>query len=100
MTTWFAFETQVAAQWFSIALVALLALAWPRYDDRRVWWLLVLLLLQVFLGHIGLFINVTLLGALAIPLLRIGARSDQERRAASRLLLAGILAVSFALLFF
>ncbi|HET9223895.1 MAG TPA: hypothetical protein VFO07_15390, partial [Roseiflexaceae bacterium] len=98
MTTWFAFETQVAAQWFSIALVALLALAWPRYDDRRVWWLLVLLLLQVFLGHIGLFINVTLLGALAVPLLWIGARSDQERRAASCLLLAGILAVSFAML--
>jgi hypothetical protein len=100
MTTWFAFETQVAAQWFSIALVALLALAWPRYDDRRVWWLLVLLLLQVFLGHIGLFINVTLLGALAVPLLWLRARSNQERRAVGRLLLAGTVAVAFAMLFF
>jgi hypothetical protein len=100
MTTWFAFETQVAAQWFSIALVALLALAWPHYDDRRVWWLLVLLLLQVFLGHIGLFINVTLLGALAVPLLWLHARNDQGRRAAGRLLLAGIVAVAFAMLFF
>jgi hypothetical protein len=100
MTTWFAFETQVAAQWFSIALIALLALAWPRYDDRRVWWLLVLLLLQVFLGHIGLFINVTLLGALAIALLWLGARSSQEHRAVGQLLLAGVVAVAFAMLFF
>jgi hypothetical protein len=100
MTTWFAFETQVAAQWFSIALIALLALAWPRYDDRRVWWLVVLLLLQVFLGHIGLFINVTLLGALVAPLLWLRAHSNQERRAAGRLLLAGVVAVAFAVLFF
>jgi hypothetical protein len=100
MTTWFAFETQVATQWFSIALIALLALAWPRYDDRRVWWLLVLLLLQVFLGHIGLFINVTLLGALAVPLLWLRARTTQERRAAGWLALAGAVAVVFAMLFF
>jgi hypothetical protein len=100
MTTWFAFETQVAAQWFSIALVVLLALAWPRYDDRRVWWLSLLLLLLVYLGHIGLFINVTLLGAIAAPLLWLRARSIQERRAAGRLLLAGIVAVAVAMLFF
>jgi hypothetical protein len=100
MTTWFAFETQVAAQWFSLALITLLALAWPRYHDRRVWWLLVLLLLQVFLGHIGLFINVTLLGALVVPLLWLGAHSSQERRAAGRLALAGLVAVAFAMLFF
>ncbi|MFL5801488.1 MAG: hypothetical protein ACJ8CR_07065, partial [Roseiflexaceae bacterium] len=100
MTSWFAFETQVAAQWFSIALFALLALAWPRYDDRRVWWLAVLLLLQIFLGHIGLFINVALLGLLAVPLLWWRARDARERRAAVRLLLAGAVAVAFAMLFF
>jgi len=100
MTSWFAFETQVAAQWFSIALLALLALAWPRYDDRRVWWLVVLLLLQVFLGHIGLFINVALLGLLAVPLLWRRARDAGERRAAARLLLAGVVALVFAMLFF
>jgi hypothetical protein len=100
MTSWFAFETQVSAQWFSIALLALLALAWPRYDDRRIWWLVVLLLLQVFLGHIGLFINVALLGLLAVPLLWWRARGAQERRAAIRLLLAGVVALTFAMLFF
>src|SRR5262245_54712249 len=100
MTTWFAFETQVAAQWFSIALIALLVLAWPFYDDRRVWWLSLLLLLLVFLGHIGLFINVTLLGVLAAPLLWLRAQNNQERRAAGRLLLAGVVAVAFAMLFF
>src|SRR6266508_3723172 len=87
MTTWFAFETQVAAQWCSIALLALLALAWPRLDDRRVWWLVVLLLGLVFLGHIGLFINIALLGLLAAPLLWLRAGDAHERRAAGRLLL-------------
>jgi hypothetical protein len=100
MTTWFAFETQVAAQWFSIALFALLVLAWPRYDDKRVWWLALMLLLQVFLGHIGLFINVALLGLLAAPLLWWGAQNAQERRAAMRLLLLGAVGVAFTLLFF
>ncbi len=100
MTSWFAFETQVAAQWFSIALFALLVLAWPRYDDKRVWWLGLMLLLQVFLGHIGLFINVALMGLLAAPLLWWGAHNAQERRAAVSLLSLGAVAVAFAMLFF
>jgi hypothetical protein len=100
MTTWFAFETQVAAQWFSIALLALLALAWPRLGDRRVWWMIVLLLGLVFLGHIGLFINVALLGALAVPWLWLRARGPRAGRAAGHLLLAGALAAAFAAVFF
>jgi hypothetical protein len=100
MTTWFAFETQVTAQWFSIALLALLAIRWPRYDDRSTWWLLLLLLVLVFLGHIGLFINVTLLGLLVAPLLWLRARDRSERRAAGWLLFAGLIAVLFAVLFF
>jgi hypothetical protein len=100
MTTWFAFETQVMAQWFSIALLALLAIRWPRYDDRPTWWLLLLLLVLVFLGHIGLFINVTLLGLLVAPLLWLRARDRSERRAAGWLLFAGLIAVLFAVLFF
>jgi hypothetical protein len=100
MTSWFAFETQVAAQWFSIVLIALLAIRWPHYAEPRTWWLLVLLLEQVFLGHIGLFINVTLLGLLVAPLLWLRARGPAERRAAGLLLLAGLVAVLFAALFF
>jgi hypothetical protein len=100
MTTWFAFETQVAAQWFSIALFALLILAWPRLGERRVWWLIVLLLGLVFLAHIGLFINVVLLGILAASWLWLRARAPRERRAAGYLLLAGVVATAFAALFF
>jgi hypothetical protein len=100
MTTWFAFETQVAAQWFSIVLLALVILAWPRLDDRRVWWMLLALLGLVFLGHIGLFINVTLLGLLAAVLLWLRANGATERRAAGRLLLVGLAAGVFAMLFF
>jgi hypothetical protein len=100
MTSWFSFDTQIAAQWFSIALFALLALAWPRYDDKRVWWLALLLLLLIFLGHIGLFINVALLGLLAVLLLWWRARDARGRRAAMRLLLAGAVAVAVAMLFF
>jgi hypothetical protein len=100
MTSWFAFETQVAAQWFSIALLALLIWAWPRLEDRRVWWAALVLLGLVFLGHIGLFINVALLGLLAAPLLRLRARDARQRRAASLLLLVGLAATAFAALFF
>lgn len=100
MTSWFAFETQVTAQWFSLVLLALLMLGWPRYHEPKIWWPTVLLLAVVFLGHIGLFINITLLGLLAVPLLWWRARDAQERRAAIALLLAGLSAVAFAMLFF
>jgi hypothetical protein len=99
MTSWFAFETQIVAQWFSIVLFVLLAVTWPRFD-WRVWAATLLLLSQVFLGHIGLFINVGILGVLAVPLLWWRARSDAERRAALRLLTVGVVASLFAFLFF
>jgi hypothetical protein len=100
MITWFAFETHVAAQWCSILLIVVLALRWPHYDDWPTWGLLVLLLGQVFLGHIGLFINTLLLGLLIVPLLWLRASDAAERRGVRWLLGAGLAAGLFALLFY
>lgn len=100
MTTWFAFETQVAALWFSTLLMAVLVLRWPDYSDWRVWGLLVFLFAQAFLGHIGQFINTVLLGLLVIPLLWWRYRTPAERRGTRQILLAGVTAGLFAGLFY
>ncbi len=100
MVTWFAFETHVAAQWFAILLLVVLALRWPNYGDRPTWWLLVVLLALVFLGHIGLFINTVLLGLLLVALLWWRTNSAGERRGVRCLLSAGLVAGLFAALFY
>lgn len=99
MTTWFSFQTQTAAQFFGVAALAVVVAQWPDYRSRMVWWGLVALLVLVFLGHIGQFMNTLLLG-LILPLvllvLRIGAPmrgfSPSERAGLLRLLGAGALA--------
>lgn len=99
MTTWFAFQTHVAAQWFSIAFMLLLVWRWPRYT----WWdwgLMTMLLAQVFLGHIGLFLNTALLGLLLVPVLWWRARTPEERHAARSILTAGLTAGLSSALFY
>lgn len=98
MTSWFAFETQVAAQWFSIVLLVLLVLRWPHYDDARTGLLLAIVLAGVFLGHIGLFINTSLLGLLLVPLLWWRARAAGERRSIRALAIVGVVMAAFVAL--
>lgn len=92
MTTWFAFETQVAALWFSTLLMLVVVTRWPRYDNWPTWGMLVVLFVLVFLGHIGQFINTVLLGILLIPLLWWRFTSTEERRGTRWLLAAGLTA--------
>ncbi|HEU5088637.1 MAG TPA: hypothetical protein VFT99_14375, partial [Roseiflexaceae bacterium] len=100
MNTWFSFHTQVSTQFFTALLMLILASSWPHYHKPHVWWPAVFLLAQMFLGHIGTFINAGLLGALAVVWLWSRARNKQERRAAPALALAGIAALLFAVLCF
>lgn len=100
MTSWFAFETQVAAQWFEVLLVLLVALRWPHLANARTFLLLVIVLAGLFLGHIGLFINTSLLGLLLVPLLWWHARNADEQRSALTIGLAGLLVGAFVTLFY
>ncbi len=100
MNTWFSFHTQVSTQFFTALLMLVLVVSWPRYDTPRIWWPIVFLLGQQFLGHIGTFINAGLLGALAIMALWVRATNQQERRATLALLTAGMAAGIFVLLFY
>lgn len=100
MNTWFMFQTQVAAQSFAVVLLALLVVAWPRYHPWRTWGVLVVLFILIFLGHIGLFINTSLVGVLIVPLLWWRARSSQERRGVLWLLGAGVAAAAFVFAFY
>lgn len=100
MTTWFAFETQVAALWFSTLLMAVLVICWPNYRNWKIWWFLVFLFAQAFLGHIGQFINTVLLGLLVIPLLWWRYPWPEERRGTRQILTAAVTAGLFAGLFY
>lgn len=100
MNAWFSFQTQVATQWFSVFLAALLAIRWPQYNHWPTWWGLVVLFILVFLGHIGSFINTAMLGLLIIPVLWWLARDDAERRGVRWLLGAGLAAAAFVGVFY
>lgn len=100
MNTWFMFQTQVAAQSFAMVLLTLLVVAWPRYHPWPTWGALAVLFVLIFLGHIGLFINTSLVGILIIPLLWWRARSQQERRGVLRLPGAGAAAGAFVFVFY
>jgi hypothetical protein len=100
MVTWFAFQTQVAAHFFTTALIAALVLWWPRYAGWTRWLVIVFLIAQAFLGHIGQFLNAGLVGLLAVPLLYLGARSAAERAGARRFALIGLAAGLFCGLFY
>jgi hypothetical protein len=90
----------VAAQFFTTALLVALILWWPRYDTPLRWGLLVFLIGQTFLGHIGQFLNAGLVGLLAAPLLYLGARDAVSRRGALQLAGVGLLGGLFCAAFY
>lgn len=100
LNVWWQFHTQIASQWFLLALVTLLVLRWPDYDDPLVWGWTVALFILVSLGHIGSFINTGLAGLIALPWLWLRVRSPAARRGATRLLWAGVATALFVVLFY
>jgi hypothetical protein len=100
MNTWFSFQTQVMAQWFTALLLLLVVTRWPDYDDWGVWAGITLLFALAFQSHIGAFLNNGILGVLLIPVLWLRAHNQAERRGALRLGLAGLTAAGFLLLFY
>lgn len=100
MVTWFAFETQVAGQFATTLLLALLVLRWPHYDDPLTWAALLMLFVQVFLGHIGQCLNAALVGLLALPLLWRSAADEPTRRGVRALATAGLAGGAFAIAFY
>jgi hypothetical protein len=93
------FHTQIASQWFLLALVTLLVTRWPRYDALAWGWMVALFIL-VSLGHIGSFINTGLVGLVALPWIWLAARSPEERAGARSLLWAGVATALFVGLFY
>lgn len=119
MNTWFSFHTQISTQMFTALLMLTLVWAWPHYTKPGVWWLLLMLLSQMFLGHIGTFINAGLLGLIIVIWLFIRGRESggrdqategaaqsfmplyqQNQRSTVALALVGIVATLFALICF
>lgn len=92
MTTWFAFETHIFAQWATLLLWAALLLCWPRPGEERAGlargaWaaaltLLVVVQSWVYLGHTGFLLNTVTLAAVGVPLLLRRAWRGPYRRAA------------------
>ncbi|NJL35235.1 MAG: hypothetical protein HC893_17015, partial [Chloroflexaceae bacterium] len=101
MITWFAFETQVAGQWVTLLLFTVLVFAWPHRRDWLTWWVVVMLLIQVFLGHIGQFLNLSAAAVILLPWLWWQSRNDAEqRRGVLWLYGAGAGAAAFVSLFY
>lgn len=100
MVTWFTFATQVSGQWFALLLVTVLVFRWPQQRDWLTWVQVFLLLVQVFLAHIGQFLNLSLVGLLLIPLLWWRADSAEARQGTRWLLGVGLAAGVFAGLFY
>ncbi len=95
MTTWYAFFSHVSTQWYTLALMLALVATWPRYREPAAWWPLMLLMIQVGLGHIGTFINLVIAGSVLIPLLWWRACGQEERRAVLALAGAALAAGAF-----
>ena len=100
LNIWWGFHTQIASQWFLLALVTLLVLRWPDYDDFLVWGWATALFILVCLSHIGSFINTAIVGLIALPWLWLRARTPEERSGALRLLWAGVATALFVGLFY
>lgn len=100
LNVWWQFHTQIASQWCLLALVTLLVVRWPDYDDPLVLGWATTLFILVCLTHIGSFINTGLAALIALPWLWLRARSPAARRGVQRLLLAGVLAALFVGLFY
>lgn len=109
MMMWWLFSTHIYTQAYALLLIAVLVemsvrvLRMPSPLRLLPWaWVLLGLLLLVFLGHFGFFINVTLLGGIALlvvlPLAWRGVAAAQAAR--TPLLIAGVGGVLLAAGFF
>jgi hypothetical protein len=105
MNVWWSFQTQVGSQLLTYCLLAVMILGWPRYGaTREARWLTLgwatALLIMVSLGHIGAFINTSIVGLAAIPWLWLRARTPDERAGTLRLLWVGLAAAAFVFAFY
>lgn len=101
MVTWFAFATQVAGQWVTLLLFTVVAFWFPLQRGWWRWWVVLFLLVHVFLGHIGQFLNLTAAAAILLPVLWWQWRNDASLRGALYWLgSAGIAALAFVGLFY
>lgn len=100
MNNWFLFATQIAAQWFTVLLIVLVLWHWPRYESWQVGVGLVLVMCQVFLGHIGQFLNGGLVGVLLLALLWWRHTATHERAGVWSLFWIGMAASLFVILFY
>jgi hypothetical protein len=92
MTTWFAFETHIFAQWAMLLLWAAVLLCWPRPGEEQAGLargalagavaLLVVVQSWVYLGHTGFLLNTVTLAAVGVPLLLWRAWRGPYRQAA------------------
>ena len=92
MTTWFAFETHIFAQWSMLLLWAALLLSWPQPGEERLGLArgarlgglgaLVVAQSWVYLGHTGFLLNTVTLATIGVPLLLWRAWRGPYRRAA------------------
>jgi hypothetical protein len=118
MTTWWNFSSHIFSQFAHLLLLTALVLLWhePAADDRRPnrrgerateaggrWALLALFVLQLFvyLGHFGFWINMSLLGAISLAALLLGALRGRVGWGVLRFFLAGFVAAElFTVLFY
>ena len=117
LTTWWNFSTHIFAQFAHLLLITAIILLWrPSQDERSIsqspslpfalsfWWsvvALVVLQLLVYLGHFGFWINMSLLGVIALLVLLVAALRDRASWSTFRpALLSFVVAQSLAVLFF
>ncbi len=103
MTSWWSFSTHIYTQFVTLVLIIALMYAAQQTTSRR-WYAIMIsvLLLGVFLGHFGFFINTVLLIGVLLVLLRIALWQQFAwcQRLWWPLLLAGMGALLGALVFF
>lgn len=103
MTTWWSFSTHIYTQFTTLVLITtLMYTAWQATIRRWHVALIGVLLVGIFLGHFGFFINTVLLIGVLLVLLRVAVwrRSVWGQRLGWPLLLAGAGAVLAALVLF
>jgi hypothetical protein len=97
MALWWSFQAHILAQEAIVLLIALLIGLWERLGTARGVALITLGLCLIFFGHFGLFLNVSLLLALLLPLLWWRYRSTPQVRSVYGLALAFAIAEALAL---
>ncbi|GAC1541451.1 MAG: glycosyltransferase family 39 protein [Herpetosiphon sp.] len=81
MALFWSFLPHIYAQELAVVAVAALVAAWPHLDQRPLPWLLLASICLVFFGHLGLYINLSLLlgACILFQLLLPGDPADRSR---------------------